>query len=79
MTDLRDDTYIVLLHTTAGTERYYRDKTGWIEISTRGRAFRATSEQVLDHLLPALAGVAHATVRVAVEHHEGRQPATVDA
>ena len=78
MPDLRNDTYIVLLHTGSGTERYYRDKTGWVKISTRGRAFRATAEQVLNHLLPALAGVAGALVSVEVEHHEGRRPTTID-
>ena len=79
MADLRNDTYVVLLGSKAGTERYYRDKKGWVKVSTRGRTFRATSEQVLNHLLPALAGVAGAPVTVEVEHHEGRRPETVDA
>ena len=78
MADLRNDTYIVLLRTRSGTERYYRDKNGWVKISTRGRAFRATAEQVLNHLLPALAGIAGGPVNVEVEHHEGRTPTTVD-
>jgi hypothetical protein len=76
--DLRNDTYVVLLHMAAGTERYYRDKAGWVKVSTRGRAFRATAEQVLNHLLPALAGLASASVTVEVEHHEGRRPTTID-
>ena len=79
MADLRNDTYIVLLHTRGGTERYYRDKAGWVKISTRGRAFRATAEQVLNHLLPALAGIAGGAVNVEVEHHDGRSPTSVDA
>ncbi len=79
MTDLRNDTYIVLLHMQDRTERYYRDKRGWVKISVRGRAFRATAEQVLNHLLPALAGLAGASVSVEVEHHPGRRPTTVDA
>ncbi len=79
MTDLRNDTYIVLLHMRDRTERYYRDKHGWVKISVRGRAFRATAEQVLNHLLPALAGLAGASVSVEVEHHPGRRPTTVDA
>lgn len=78
MTDLRNDTYVVVLRSKAGTERYYRDKTGWVKVSTRGRAFRATAEQVLNHVLPALAGIAGAPVTVEVEHHEGRRPETVD-
>lgn len=79
MTDLRNDTYVVLLRTKSGTERYYRDKSGWVKVSTRGRAFRATAEQVLNHMLPALAGIAATPVTVDVEHHEGRRPTTVDA
>ena len=38
------------------TERYYRDKAGWLKISASGRTFRMTAEQVLNHVLPALAG-----------------------
>ena len=78
MTDLRNDTYVVLLRTRGGVERYYRDKKGWVKVSTRGRAFRATAEQVLNHLLPALAGLAGASVAVEVEHHPGREPSTID-
>lgn len=79
MTDLRNDTYVVALHSKGGAERYYRDKDGWVKVSMRGRTFRATAEQVLNHLLPALAGVAGASVSVEVEHHPGRRPTTVDA
>src|SRR5206468_3652735 len=39
------------------TERYYRDKTGWLKVSARGRTFPMTAEQVLNHVLPALAGI----------------------
>ena len=54
---LTNDSYVILLHTRSVTERYYRDKNGWLKVSTRGRKFRATAEQVLNHLLPALAGI----------------------
>jgi hypothetical protein len=37
MADLRNDTYIVLLHSKGGTERYYRDKDGWVKVGMRGR------------------------------------------
>ncbi len=79
MTDLRNDTYVILVRAGRGTERYYRDKNGWVKVSVRGRTFRATAEQVLNHLLPALAGGAGGPVTVEVEHHPGRRPATVDA
>lgn len=79
MTDLRNDTYVIILRAGRGTERYYRDKIGWVKVSTRGRMFRATAEQVLNHLLPALAGVGGTGVNIEVEHHPGRKPETVDA
>jgi hypothetical protein len=50
-----------------------------VKVSTRGRVFRATAEQVLNHLLPALAGITRLPVTVEVEHHEGRRPTTIDA
>ncbi len=50
-----NDTYCIVIHGKRLTERYYRDQTGWLKVSARGRTFRATAEQVLNHLLPALA------------------------
>ena len=78
MADLRNDTYVIVLHLKQSNERYYRDKDGWVKVSTRGRTFRAIAEQVLNHLLPALAGLAGSDVKVEVEHHPGRTPETVD-
>jgi hypothetical protein len=69
--DLRNDSYLILIRTKTSTERYYRDKTGWLKVSTRGNKFRATAEQVLNHLLPALAGV-KPNLTVKVEHREPR-------
>ena len=67
--DLTNHSYVILISTKTSTERYYRDKAGWVKVSTRGRRFRATAEQVLNHVLPALAGVKpNATIKV--EHHE---------
>jgi len=54
---LTNDSYVILLGTKNFTERYYRDKIGWLKISARGQKFRMTAEQVLNHLLPALAGI----------------------
>lgn len=61
---LSNDCYLVRLQAGSGVEYYYRDGDGWVKQSVRGRTFRATAEQVLNHLLPALAGV---NERVAVE------------
>jgi hypothetical protein len=54
---LTNDSYIIWMGTKNFTERYYRDKEGWLKVSARGRKFRMTAEQVLNHLLPAAAGV----------------------
>jgi hypothetical protein len=64
---LTNDRYTILLRSKSATERYYRDETGWVKISTRGRCFRATAEQVLNHLLPVLAGL-KPTLTAQVEH-----------
>jgi hypothetical protein len=53
---LTNDSYLILLSGKAWTERYYRDGQGWLKVSVRGQKFRMTAEQVLNHLLPALAG-----------------------
>ena len=67
--NLTNESYVILISIKSATERYYRDRAGWVKVSTRGRTFRATAEQVLNHLLPALAGI-KTNVTVRVEHHE---------
>ena len=67
--DLTNDSYVIVISFENSTERYYRDKTGWLKVSTRGRRFRATAEQVLNHVLPALAGL-KPNVTLKVEHRE---------
>ena len=64
---LTNDSFIILIGTKNFTERYYRDKLGWLKISARGRKFRMTAEQVLNHILPALAGV-KPNLTIMVEH-----------
>lgn len=54
---LTNDSYVILMGTKNFTEKYYRDKDGWVKISARGKLFRMTAEQVLNHLLPAFAGI----------------------
>ena len=63
---LTNDQYLITLR-AGGVEYYYRESFGWIKRSTRGRKFKATPEQVLNHLLPALAGV-NPRVTVLVQH-----------
>jgi hypothetical protein len=66
---LTNDSYTIFLGTKNFTEKYYKDKDGWLKISARGNTFRMTAEQVLNHLLPAIAGVKPNLI-FKVEHHE---------
>jgi len=68
---MTNDSYCVVFRGKRTTERYYRDSTGWLKVSTRGRKFRATAEQVLNHLLPALAFGDKLGLTVTVEHYDG--------
>jgi hypothetical protein len=45
-------------------QSFQRDKDGWFETSSNGIVRRCTAEQTLSHLLPALAGVNRAIVKV---------------
>ena len=70
---LTNDSYVILMGTKNFTERYYRDKAGWLKVSSRGRTFRMTAEQLLNHVLPALAGIKR-NLTIKVEHHESAVP-----
>lgn len=67
--NLKNESYVIVISTKNASERYYRDQDGWVKESTRGRLFRATAEQVLNHVLPAVAGV-KPNVSIRVEHHD---------
>ena len=67
--DLTNDSYVIVISGKNSSERYYRDRQGWVKESTRGRIFRATAEQVLNHVLPAVAGL-KPNVSIRVEHRE---------
>lgn len=54
---LTNDSYKIYIGTKNFTEYYFRDKKGWIKVSAKGKEFRMTAEQVLNHLLPALSGI----------------------
>jgi hypothetical protein len=64
---LTNDSYTILIDIRNFTERYYRDKAGWLKVSGRGRKFWMTAEQVLNHVLPAVAGI-KPKVTIKVEH-----------
>jgi hypothetical protein len=66
---LTNDCYLITLSFQSGVERYFKDKESWTKLTTRGRRMPATAEQVLNHLLPALAEV-KSGVTVQVEHRD---------
>jgi hypothetical protein len=45
-------------------QSFQRDKDGWFETSSKGIVRRCTAEKTLSHLLPSLAGVSRAIVKV---------------
>jgi hypothetical protein len=45
-------------------QSFQRDKQGWFQISSKRIVRRCTAEQTLSHLLPPLAGVSKAIVKV---------------
>ena len=62
---LTNNSYTIFIGTKNFSERYYRNKAGWLKVSARGRTFRMTAEQVLNHILPAVAGIKpNLTIRV---------------
>lgn len=67
---MSNDTYCVVVRGKNTSERYFRDQQGWLKVSSRGRHFRATAEQVLNHLLPALSFAERLHLQVTVEHYD---------
>lgn len=66
-----NDAYCIVFQGKRVRERYYRDADGWLKVSARGNVFRATAEQVLNHVLPALAFGGRLGLTVTVEHYPG--------
>ena len=66
---LTNNSYTIFIGTKNFSERYYRNKAGWLKVSARGLTFRMTAEQVLNHVLPALAGV-KPNLTIKVEHRD---------
>ncbi len=67
--NLKNESYIIYIGTKNFTETYQKDKEGWFKISAKGNRFNMTAEQVLNHLLPAFAGV-KSNINVKVVHKD---------
>ena len=48
---LTNDSYTIVIGTKNFAERYYLDEVGWLKVSARGRKFRMTAQQVINHAL----------------------------
>jgi hypothetical protein len=64
---LTNNSYTIFIGSKNFSDRYYRDKAGWLKVSASGRTFRMMAEQVLNHVLPTLAGI-KPNLAVKVEH-----------
>jgi len=67
--NLSNKNYTIFMGTKNFTEKYFKDKNGWLKISAKGKEFRMSAEQVLNHLLPALAGIKKNLI-LKVEHKD---------
>jgi hypothetical protein len=76
---LRNTEYRITFSSKPGRFYYYfaKDSSGWYQITSAGNRHKATAEQVLNHVLPALAEV-KPDVRVTVEYLPGGTLPTPD-
>jgi hypothetical protein len=65
---MTNDTYCVVLPRQENNRALLPGQAGWLKISARGRVFRMTAEQMLNHLLPALAFSDRLGLAVSAEH-----------
>ena len=66
---LRNTEYRISFSSKEGRFYYYfvKDHTGWYQMTSAGNRHKATAEQVLNHILPALAQV-KPSLKVNVEY-----------
>ena len=62
---MKNDECTIYMTTKNGSTQIYRkDSKGWTQTSSKGIVRRMTAEQLLSHILPPLAGVSPAIVKV---------------
>jgi hypothetical protein len=63
---MRNDECVIYVMNSRGDimQTYQREKSGWTQTVRNGVVRPMTAEQLLSHILPPLAGVSSATVRV---------------
>ncbi|MFH0850996.1 MAG: hypothetical protein V1924_08675 [Candidatus Bathyarchaeota archaeon] len=63
---MRNDECVIYIMNSRGDilQTYQREKSGWTQTGRNGVVRSMTAEQLLSHILPPLAGVSSARVRV---------------
>ena len=51
-------------------QKFKKEKDGWVLTTTKGTNYTCSAEQLLSHLLPALAGIKGQNVTVKVEQNK---------
>jgi uncharacterized protein YcgL (UPF0745 family) len=65
MKSMKNIDYVIYMSTKHGrTYTYLKERDGWTQTAPTGIVRRASAEQVLNHLLPALSGDQPMTMRV---------------
>jgi hypothetical protein len=57
--------YIMSKH--SWIQKFKKEKNGWVLTTTKGTVYPCTAEQLLSHILPALAGIKGPSCTVKVE------------
>ncbi len=66
-----DESKIYIYHKNKLVNTWYKEKSKWILVSTKGTVHYATAEQFLSHLLPAIMNEDF-TVKVELKEHLNR-------
>lgn len=62
---MKNTDYVICMTTKGGREwKYFKEGTVWTQVGPEGQAHRMTAEQVLNHLLPAIAGIKPLSVKI---------------
>lgn len=70
---MKNTDFLVYLVTRSGsTTRFDKDERGWVETAPSGIERRCTAEQVLNHLLPAIA-VGDSVIKTKVKLRPGKR------
>jgi hypothetical protein len=70
---MKNDECTIYIITKNGTRQSFRkEKNSWMQTSSKGIVRRCTAEQVLSHMLPAIA-YGHVALRVEPDNQEKKQ------